>query len=119
MGFMGGIFRALGFEGDSKIKKRKGKTKGTYKLKNDKTVRPNQIDGVPVYYPESFEQGQEFLNFVKDNKAIIMSLEYCDRDIAARIFDYVDGYSFGSGAKIVELNDKNYLLLPEGMKIEE
>lgn len=120
MGFMGGIFKVLGFEGEAKVKKRKNKTKATYKLKNEKNVRPNQIDGVPVYYPESLEQGQEFIGFVKKNSAIILSIEYCEKDVATRVIDYVSGFVYGANAKMIDLNNKQlFLLLPEGMEIEE
>ena len=71
MGFMGVIFRVLGFESESSSKRRKRKTKASYKLKNDKNVRPNQIDGVPVYYPESLEQTKEFLDALEKLREIL------------------------------------------------
>lgn len=122
MGFMGGLFKALGFEGETKAtKKVKAKTNNaTYMLKSDKALRPNQIDGVPVYYPETFEQAVEFIDFVKNNKAIIISQEFCDKEISRRIYDYMQGFSNGSKSKLITLNeDKLYLLLPEGMEVEE
>ena len=117
MGFFGGIFKVLGFESEGGPKKKKKKTKGTYKLKegNDK---PNQIDGVPVYYPENFEQTKEFLLFIKQKKAIILSLTYIN-DLDT-VEDYIDGFVAGSSSKKIALNDEElYLILPEGMEIEE
>ncbi len=120
MGFFGGVFKALGFESETKVKKNKKSTKATYKLNSDKYSRTNQIDGVPVYYPENLEQLVEFVEFVKNKKAIIISLQDCDKEMEVRINDYVRGFIKGSNSKIVNLDEnKLFLLLPEGMEIEE
>ena len=116
MGFFGGIFRALGFESDSKSKKMKNKPKASYKLKEENN-RPNQINGVPVYYPENIEQAKEFLLFIKQRKVIILSFDYVDID---KFEDYLDGFICGTNAKKIILDDeKLYLIVPEGIKIEE
>lgn len=118
MGFMGGLFKVLGFESESKPKSNKQtKTKASYKLKDNKKSKPSQIDGVPVYYPEKHEQCKEFLAFIKDDKAIIISLEFCNNNDIA--LEYINGFVFGVNAKIVNLNKNLYLILPEGMEIEE
>lgn len=121
MGFMGGIFKALGFESETKVKvKKNSKPKASYRLKDGRVERLEQIDGVPVYYPENIEQVKEFCEFVKDKKAIIVSLESCEKEIGKRIIDFVKGFVFGLNAKFVVLSDeKLYLILPEGMEVEE
>ena len=120
MGFFGGVFRALGFESETKVKKNKKSTKATYKLNSNKYTRTNQIDGVPVYYPETLEQVVEFVDFVKNKKTIIISLQDCEKDVETRVLDYLRGFVKGSNAKIVNINEeKLYLILPEGMEIEE
>lgn len=118
MGFMGGLFKVLGFESESKPKaKKQTKTKASYKL-NENNSKPSQIDGVPVYYPEKNEQCKEFLSFVKENKAIIISLEYCGNDEGFAL-EFIKGFVLGANAKFVSLSEKLYLILPEGMEIEE
>lgn len=119
MGFMGGLFKVLGFESESKPKaKKQTKTKASYNLNNVKNSKPSQIDGVPVYYPEKSEQCKEFLAFMKEGKAIIISLEYCEKDVELAL-EYIKGFVFGANAKLVTLNEKLFLILPEGMEIEE
>lgn len=119
MGFMGGIFKVLGFESENKPKiKKQTKTKASYKLNDNKNSKPSQIDGVPVYYPEKCDQCKDFVSFVKEGKAIIISVEYCDKDEALAL-EYIKGFVFGSKSKLVALNEKLYLILPEGMEIEE
>ena len=120
MSFMGNVFKALGFESETKTKKVKPKTKASYRLGDKKKNRVEDIDGVPVYYPESFEQVTDFVEFAKQNKAIIISTDTCENDIASRIVDFLKGFCFGTNAKLIPLNEnKLFLILPEGMEIEE
>jgi len=121
MGFMGGIFKALGFESEGKAKvKKKKSTKASFSLKSGKVSRVDQIDGVPVYYPESLDNIKDFVSFVKEGKAVIISIESLSKEIGARVLDYLDGFVFGiNGRKIVLSEDKLYLILPEGMEVEE
>lgn len=119
MGFMGNIFKVLGFEGESKATpSKKVKTKGTYSLKKKNTC-PEQIDGVSVYYPEKKEQCKEFVKFVQEGKAIIISLEYCVKDECEGALDFLAGFSMGANVRKVSLSDNLFLLLPEGMEVEE
>lgn len=121
MGFMGGLFRALGFESEKKIKtEKKTSGKASYSLKKKKSKRVDQIDGIPVYYPENFEQIADFAAFIKQEKAIIISIDGCDKETGERILDYLKGFVFGANAKMIDLEEnKMYLILPEGMEIEE
>lgn len=124
MGFMGYIFKALGFETDevhTKPKKVAKKTKATFKFKNGKmTNRAEHIDGIPVYYPENFAQAKEHAQFLRDKKAFIISVESCSKDDANKIYEYFHGVAYGMRAKMINLEeDKLYLLLPEGMEVED
>lgn len=122
MGFMGYIFKALGFESDEqKAKPKKTKAKASYKFKNGQsTGRVDHIDGIPVYYPVSFEQAKEYGQFLKDKKAVILSIESCDKTDGVRILDYFRGVVFGMNAKFIVLDEERlYLLLPEGLEVEE
>ena len=119
MGFMGGLFKVLGFESESKPKiKKQTKTKASYKLNDGNDSKPSQIDGVPVYYPEEKDQCKEFLSFIKEGKAIIISLDYCEKDEKSTL-EFINGFIFGANAKIFSLKEKLFLILPEGMELEE
>ena len=57
---------------------------------------------------------------MKDKKAFIVSKQYCDKDSAEKIVDYFQGLAFGLNAKFIVLEeDRLYLILPEGMEVEE
>lgn len=122
MGFMGGVFKILGFEGESKpksTKKTKSITKATYSLKKNNS-RPEQIDGISVYYPEKKEQCKEFVVFAKEGKAIIISTEYCPNEDCEGVVDFLNGFVIGSNSRLIVLTEnKLYLILPEGMEVEE
>lgn len=120
MGFMGSIFKVLGFESEEKIKTKKIKTKASYKLNKNNSNRIDQIDGVSVYYPENLSQAKEFIDFVKQKKAIIISTESCEKDSGDKLLSFLEGFCYGSNARIISLEeDKLYLILPEGMEVEE
>lgn len=124
MSFMGYVFKALGFESNeqkTKAKQPKVKTKATYKFKDGKsTNRVEHIDGIPVYYPVTFNQAKEYGQFLKDKKAVIISIESCEKADSMRILDYFRGVTFGMNAKFITLDeDRLYLLLPEGLEVEE
>ncbi len=121
MGLMGGLFKALGFESDTKPKTvKKKKAKASFSLKGTKKSRVDQIDGVPVYYPENTHQVKDFISFVKEGKAVIISCESLAKEDTEKITTYLQGFVFGANAKFIDLNDeKLYLILPEGMEVEE
>ena len=55
--------------------------------------------------------------FIKQRRVIILSFDYVDID---KFEDYLDGFVCGTNAKKIVLDDgKLYLIVPEGIKIEE
>ena len=121
MGFMGGVFKILGFESEKKAKtEKKQKGKASYSLKKSRSKRIDEIDGIPVYYPENHVQIRDFAGFVLEEKPIIISLDACDKENGEKIIEFLNGFIFGSNAKMLDLQDnKMFLILPEGMEIEE
>ena len=121
MGLMSGLFKALGFESDSQPKKvKKTKNKASYKLNKSSAKRLEEIDGIPVYYPENIAQIKEFVAFVKDRKAVIISTESCKKEDVDQVLNFLKGFTFGVNARLVMLDEeKLYLILPEGMEVEE
>ena len=100
---MGNVFKALGFESETKTKKVNPKTKASYRLGDKKKNRVEDIDGVPVYYPESFEQVTDFIEFTKQNKAIIISTDMCENEVAMRIVDFLKGFCYGCKRVLLRL----------------
>ena len=122
MSWMDYIFKALGFEaGEKKNKVVKKKTRASYKLKNGKAEdRIEEIDGIPVYYPENFVQAKEYADFLKEKKAVIICTDLCDKEEKDKVLVFFNGVVAGLGAKFIVLDEgRLYLLLPEGCEVEE
>lgn len=121
MGFMGGVFKILGFESEKKAKtEKKQKGKASYSLNKSRAKRVDEIDGIPVYYPENYEQIRDFVCFVMEEKPIIISLDGCDKENGEKIIAFLNGFIFAANARMLDLQEnKMFLLLPEGIEIEE
>lgn len=121
MGIIGKILKAFGFENEEKVKPKKNKTKASFKIKDGKIKsRAEEIDGIPVYYPESFLQVKDFAEILKKGNPLIISIEYCEKDLSERVISYFEGVCFALSASQHEIESgKLFLYLPEGMEIEE
>lgn len=125
MGIAGKIFEFLGFEGEEKEVKKKTKKekkiKASYNLKKKQKIdRIDNIDGIKVVYPEILDDAEEYLNYIKQDEAFILSIEYCRDEEIDKIIAYLSGAVKMVGAKI-EILEKGryYIILPEGVEIEK
>ena len=65
-------------------------------------------------------QVRDFAEILKNGNPCIISVEYCERELADRILTYFEGVCFALSASRHEIEEgKLYLYLPEGMEIEE
>ena len=79
----------------------------------------NLVDRIAFGYVRDFINF-EFMEFARQNKAIIISTDVCDSEVSNKIIDFIKGFCFGKNAKFIPLSDeKLYLILPEGMEVEE
>jgi len=125
MGFINKIFNVLGFESntkDEKQKQKKGKkVKASYNFKRKQNVeRVDNIDGVKVVYPEVFADTKKYIDYIKDEEPLIICIDFIQDGEFDKIIFYLTGAVQMAGGKCVVLEkDKYYILLPEGMEIEE
>jgi len=125
MGFINKIFNVLGFESntkDEKQKQKKGKkVKASYNFKRKQNVeRVDNIDGVKVVYPEVFADTKKCIDYIKDEEPLIICIDFIQDGEFDKIIFYLTGAIQMLGGKCVVLEkDKYYILLPEGMEIEE
>ena len=64
MSFMNYIYKIFGVEGDDVKVTKKDSTKATYNLKLSQKL-PDEIDGVSVFYPETFFYCEEDILFLR------------------------------------------------------
>lgn len=125
MGITSKIFEFLGFEGEEKEAKRKAKkekkVKASYNLKKKQKVeKVDNIDGIKVVYPEILDDANNYLTYIKNDEAFILSIEYCQGDEMDKIIAFLSGAVQMVGAKLEVLEKgKYYIILPEGVEIEK
>ena len=126
MGLFGKIFEAMGFQSSeekevkTKKKEKLVSTKASYNLKKKETVeRIDNIDGIKVYYPEEFDEVKKLYEIFKGGDPIIINFEYTNDNEIGKIKAYFSGVCDASNVQFVSINgEKMYILLPEGVEIE-
>lgn len=124
MGLFGKIFEALGFQSDETAKPKKKEkmvsTKASYNLKKKETVeRIDNIDGIKVYYPEDISEVKKLYEIFKEGEPIILCFDYTKDNETDKIKAYFFGIADGSGAQFLSISgERMYILLPEGVEIE-
>lgn len=126
MGLFGKLFQMIGFESSSDQTKTQRKkeaavsTKASYKLNKREVVEKiDNIDGIKVYYPESFEDAKKFYAIFKNGEPIILNFDYTDENDTEKIKAYFLGVCDATNVQFVDISgEKMYILLPEGVEIE-
>ena len=91
-------------------------TKGAYNpfKKNSKVVNltdPNQLKLV-VMQPNSFDDAQDVCDYLKEQKPVVVNLEYADKDTARRLVDFFSGAVYGLNGNIEKVSGSIFLLVP-------
>ena len=82
--------------------------------------KPNLV-GVPggqgkqnmvLYQPQSNEDTQSIIDYMKAHRSVIINLEILEKDTAQRILDYVSGASYALNGKIHKISSEIFLLAP-------
>ena len=78
MSFMDFIYKFFGFEGDDVqvVKKKNNAPKASYNLKLSQKL-PDEIDGIRVFYPESFEDIKDKSDLFKKNSPFFIDFRAC------------------------------------------
>ena len=117
MGLLNYVYRFLGFESDDVKVSNKKRNKASYNLKASKS-RPDEIDGIRVFYPERFEDCRDKVEMLKKGTPFFLDFRGTSVQERVKIFDYFDGVISVLDAKH-EMVDKNlYIFLPKDMEID-
>ena len=119
MGFMDYIYRIFGFEGDDVkvVKKKNAAPKASYNLKITQKL-PDEIDGIRVFYPESFEDVKEKVELLKKNTPFFIDFRACSNYEKNKILDYFHGVIDVLGATEEQVDKNLIVFLPKNMEIE-
>ena len=118
MKFMDYIYRFFGFESDDvKVVKKKSSPKASYNLKVTQKL-PDEIDGIKVFYPESFEACKDKVELLKKNIPFFIDFRLCGGAEKNKILDYFHGVIAVLSAT-EEIVEKNlHIFLPKNMELE-
>lgn len=72
---------------------------------------------VSISSPSNIEEAVEVCEALKDKKITIVRLEKIDFDSAQRISDFLSGAAFALGGAIQLVNDRIFVVCPEGVDI--
>lgn len=70
---------------------------------------------VVVASPESFEEAREISQHIKDNKPVIINLEFVEHGIAQRITDFLCGCCCAMNGNIQRIADKIFMIAPDNV----
>ena len=91
------------------------------KNNNSKVVAMPQSENnaikMVISQPTTFEQSDEICSFLKEKKSVIINLEYVNKDVARRIFDFVSGGVYALDGYMQKVSNSIFLAAPSNYEI--
>ena len=87
--------------------------KGIFKRKN-KVVNMPQVQQIKmkIAKPTTFEQSEDICNLLKEKNAIVVNLEYVNKDVARRIVDFISGAVHALDGHIEKVSNSIFVVAP-------
>ena len=73
---------------------------------------------VIFHNPSSFDEVEEIVDDLKNNKAVIINLEDKDHNMARRFIDFVSGAVYGLNGNIQKIGSGVFIFTPNNIKID-
>lgn len=107
------------FEGEEKNEE-EVEERGLFGVKKNKIINMPQVQSVKmvITQPTTFEQSEEICNYLKEKKAVIVNLEYVNKDVARRIIDFLSGAVHALDGHIQKVSNSIFLVAPANYDIE-
>ena len=88
-----------------------------YRQKNSKVVNlhANVQMEVVVTSPETFDEAKEISQHIKDNKPVVINLEFVEQPIAQRITDFLCGCCYALNGNIQRIADNIFMIAPDNV----
>lgn len=89
-----------------------------FSKKNKVTPMPgvSQIK-VVISQPTNFDQSEEICEYLKEKRAVIVNLEYVNKDVARRIVDFISGAVYAVDGHIQKVSNSIFLIAPFNYEI--
>lgn len=72
---------------------------------------------VVVASPESFDEAKGISDDLRNNKPVVINLEFVEHPIAQRITDFLCGACYAMGGNVQQIADKIYMIAPGNVDI--
>ncbi|MBQ7064025.1 MAG: cell division protein SepF [Firmicutes bacterium] len=72
---------------------------------------------VVVASPESFDEAKGIADDLRNNKPVVINLEFVEHPIAQRITDFLCGACYALGGNVQQIADKIYMIAPGNVDI--
>jgi len=72
---------------------------------------------VVISQPTNFDQSQEICEYLKEKRAVIVNLEYVNKEVARRIVDFISGAVFAVDGHIQKVSNSIFLIAPYNYEI--
>ena len=87
--------------------------------KQEKVEKIDNIDGIKVFYPEEIAEVKKIFQFFCNGEPVVINFEYADEIERDKIKAYFYGVADALKVKFLSVNgEKMYILLPEGVDVE-
>ena len=70
-----------------------------------------------ITQPTSFEQSEEICNYLKEKQAVIVNLEYVNKEVGRRIIDFVSGAVYALDGHMQKVSNAIFLIAPTNYDI--
>lgn len=73
---------------------------------------------VTVVEPKSYEEVQQIADYLKERRAVIISLEQVERELSKRIVDFISGTTYALDGTMQRIGEAIFLCAPSNVAIE-
>jgi len=78
---------------------------------------PKTYNNIVVYYPQTPEDVQALIDYLKRKEPAIINLDDVQPNIAQRILDFLSGAIYGLNGSVHRISGNIFLLSPQGVEI--
>ncbi|MBQ4049759.1 MAG: cell division protein SepF [Clostridia bacterium] len=78
---------------------------------------PKSYNNIVVYYPQTPEDVQALIDYLKRKEPAIINLDDVQPNIAQRILDFLSGAIYGLNGSVHRISGNIFLLSPQGVEI--
>ena len=105
----GGLFGALGH-------RRQNKAKAAPRRERVVDIGGSE-KSVILFSPKTFEEAGDLVNYLLQNRSVVMTLEGVSMENARRLLDFLSGITYALQGKITPISAKTYCVTPQDVDI--